>query len=307
MTHKASKQKHESVRAGRTRTRGPVAPWWFILPALALYLFVVIVPTMRGGFYAFTDWNGLGADWKFVGLDNFGDVFSDRRARASLQNTLILSLVVTVLQNLIALALAVALDGALKSRSVLRVIFFTPVVLTPLVAGYIWSYLLAPQGAVNALLTSVGLGSVAHDWLGDPSTALFAVCAAIIWQFTGYAMVIYLAGLTGVPEELVEAATIDGAGAWRTFWSVKLPLINGAIVVNLLLSVIGTLKQFDQVVAMTNGGPGVSSETISTAIMKIAFSAGQYPKSIALAVLMTILIAVVAAVQFRLTSREVRA
>lgn len=290
---------------GRGRLRASQVPWWFMLPALALYLFIVVVPTLRGGFFAFTDWNGLRGTWQFVGLENFTDVFGDRRSRAALQNTVILALVVTIVQNAIALALALALDGLLKTRSALRVLFFAPVVLTPLVAGYIWSYLLAPDGAVNVLLRSVGLGGLAHDWLGDPSTALFSVCAAIVWQFTGYAMVIYLAGLAGVPTDLVEAARIDGAGPWRIFWNVKLPLINGAIVVNLLLSVIGGLKQFDQVVAMTNGGPGVASETISTAILKTAFSSGQYPKSIALAVLMTILIAVVAAAQYRLTSRRV--
>ncbi|MDM4762054.1 sugar ABC transporter permease [Galbitalea sp. SE-J8] len=291
---------------GRRRTHiGVRAPLWFLFPALALYAFIVVLPTLRGGFFAFTDWNGIASTWQFVGVDNFFQVWDDRRARASVVNTVILAAIVTIVQNVIALGLALALNNTLKSRSALRVVFFAPVVLTPLVAGYIWSYLLAPNGAVNAFLDGVGLHALSHDWLGDPSTALLSVCAAVIWQFSGYAMVIYLAGLQAIPEEILEAATIDGAGSWRRFVSVILPLLNGAILINVMLSLIGSLKQFDQVMAMTGGGPGTATETISTAILKNAFSSGDYPVSIALAVVMTVLIAVLAGVQYRLTARKV--
>lgn len=291
--------------ASRTTSRvGVRAPWWFLAPALAAYLFVVVWPSLSGALYSFTDWNGLAADWGFVGFANFAEVFTDRRAMAALINTVVLAAVVMVVQNAIGLALALGLNSAIKSRSILKVVFFAPVVLTPLVAGYIWSYLLAPNGGINLLLSSIGLPSFAHDWLGDPATALMAVGGAIIWQFSGYSMVIFLAGLQAIPEEVLEAATIDGAGAWRRFFSVILPLLNGAIVINLMLSLIGGLKQFDQVMAMTGGGPGVATETISTTIYKSAFSTGEYPVSIALAVVMTILIAVLASIQFRLTSRK---
>ncbi|GAA4890351.1 sugar ABC transporter permease [Tessaracoccus lubricantis] len=274
------------------------------MPAVGIYLFVVVVPSLRGAFYSFTDWNGLSAGWDFVGFANFVDVITDRRALAALWNTVILAFVVTVIQNAIGLGLALGLNSVVKSRMVLRVVFFAPVVLTPLVSGYIWSYLLAPRGAVNAALISLGLEHWARDWLGDPSTALYAICLSIIWQFSGYSMVIFLAGLQAIPEDVIEAATIDGAGAWRRFWNVVLPLLNGAVVINLMLSLIGGLKQFDQVMAMTGGGPGIATETISTTIYKSAFSSGQYPVSIALAVVMTILIAVLAAIQYRLTLRK---
>ncbi|MGN9783967.1 carbohydrate ABC transporter permease [Nonomuraea sp. ZG12] len=289
---------------GKKRRVGVRAPWWFLVPAIAVYLFIVVAPSVNGALFSFTDWNGLRADWSFVGLDNFGAVFSDRAAGDALVNTLILAAVATVAQNVAGLLLALGVNSMVKSRYLLRVIFFAPVVLTPLVAGYVWSFLLSPDGALNDALRAVGLGGLAHDWLGDPDTALYAIVAEIVWQFSGYSMVIYLAGLQAIPAEVLEAATIDGAGAWSKFRRVVLPLLNGAVVINVMLCLIGGLKQFDQVMAMTGGGPGTSTETISTAIYKSAFSLGDFPFSIALAVVMTVIIAFLASVQFRLTQRK---
>ncbi|GAA2209635.1 sugar ABC transporter permease [Nonomuraea monospora] len=274
------------------------------MPAISIYLFIVVVPSANGALFSFTDWNGMRPDWSFVGLDNFTSVFSDRTALDALVNTLVLAASATVVQNVAGLLLALGVNSMVKSRYVLRVVFFAPVVLTPLVAGYVWSFLLSPNGAVNDALRAVGLGSLAHDWLGDPDTALYAVVLEIVWQFSGYSMVIYLAGLQAIPAEVLEAATIDGAGPWNKFRRVVLPLLNGAVVINVMLCLIGGLKQFDQVMAMTGGGPGTATETISTAIYKSAFSLGDFPFSIALAVVMTVVIAVLATVQFRLTQRK---
>ncbi|GAA2271169.1 sugar ABC transporter permease [Nonomuraea roseoviolacea subsp. roseoviolacea] len=280
------------------------APWWFVVPAVAVYVFIVVVPSVNGAVFSFTDWNGLRPGWSFVGLGNYADVLADRAARDALVNTLLLAATATVVQNVAGLLLALGVNRVVRSRYVLRVVFFAPVVLTPLVAGYVWSFLLSPDGALNEALRAAGLGALAHDWLGDPGTALYAVVAEIVWQFAGYSMVIYLAGLQAIPAEVLEAATIDGAGAWSRFRHVVLPLLNGAVVINVMLCLIGGLKQFDQVMAMTGGGPGTATETISTAIYKSAFSLGDYPFSIALAVVMTAVIAVLAAVQFRLTQRR---
>ncbi|MFC5827713.1 carbohydrate ABC transporter permease [Nonomuraea insulae] len=290
---------------GSRRKIGVRAPWWFVVPAISIYLFIVVVPSARGAVFSFTDWNGLRPDWSVVGLDNYASVFSDRTARDALVNTLVLAAMAMVAQNVVGLLLALGVNSMVRSRYVLRVIFFAPVVLTPLVAGYVWSFLLSPNGAINEALRAVGLSGLAHDWLGDPDTALYAIVLEIVWQFAGYSMVIYLAGLQAIPAEVLEAATIDGAGAWSKFRRVVLPLLNGAVVINVMLCLIGGLKQFDQVMAMTGGGPGTATETISTAIYKSAFSLGDFPFSIALAVVMTVVIAVLAAVQFRLTQRKV--
>lgn len=289
----------------RRRWRGRHVPLWFIIPALALYAFVTLVPSARGTVYAFSDWNGISPDFDLIGFGNFVEVFSDPLALAALVNTLTFAAVTMILQNGIGLLLALALNTVVKTGGVLRTIFFAPVVLTPLVCGYIWSYLLAPTGGVNAVLGAVGLESLQQNWLGDPQFALGAVCLAYLWQFTGFSMVIYLAGLKALPSEVIEAAVIDGAGPVRRFFWVVLPLINGAVVINLLLTLINGLAQFDQVYAMTGGGPARATETISTVVYKVGFQGGDMPYATALATVMAIVVAVLATVQYRLTSRQV--
>jgi raffinose/stachyose/melibiose transport system permease protein len=287
------------------RRRPHRVPLWFGLPAAAVFLFVILVPSAQGVGLSLTDWNGITDDFSFVGLENFARIFTDPRALGALQNTIVLAIAVTVLQNALGLALALGVNGRVKSRHLLRVIFFTPVVLTPLVSGYIWGYLLSPRGTVNETLETIGLGFLRQTWLGDPRFALGAICVAIIWQFAGYSMVIFLAGLQAIPAEIEEAAVLDGAGPVRRFLSVTFPLINGALVINLLLTLIGSLSQFDQVMAMTGGGPGNATQTVSTSIFRIGFAAGDYPYGIALAVVMTVLVAGAAALQYRFTSRKV--
>ncbi len=178
-----------------------------------------------GTVFAFSDWDGISADFDLIGFGNFVEVFTDPLATAALVNTFVFAAVTMILQNGLGLLLALALNTVVKSGGLLRTIFFAPVVLTPLVCGYIWSYLLAPTGGVNAVLGALGLDSLQQNWLGDPQFALGAVCVAYLWQFTGFSMVIYLAGLKALPSEVIEAAVIDGAGPVRRFFSVVLPLI----------------------------------------------------------------------------------
>lgn len=270
-----------------------------VVPAVGLYLFVVISPSVRGAAYAFTDWNGLSNEAHFVGLDNFGRVFAEDAAVEAIRNTLFLAVIVTFFQTAIGLLLAVALNERLKSRNVLRLAFFTPVILTPIVSGYIWRYLLTPRGGINTALEALGLGALKHDWLGDPDTALIAVCLAVIWQYAGYSMVIFLAGLKAIPPEVIEAAVVDGAGPFQRLRSVLLPLLRGAIVVNLLLAVIAGLSHFDQIYVMTRGG----TDTISTAIYKTGFQLGDYPYGTALALVLSVCIGTVAFLQYRATTR----
>ena len=284
---------------------GLSVPRWFVLPGLAAYLYISIWPAVLGSGYAFTDWNGLTEDFSFVGLGNFARILDEPLALRAVWNTVVLAFVVSIVQNGIGLALALALNSLVKSRYLLRTAFFLPVVLTPLVAGYIWSYLLAPSGAINEALRGVGLGALAHDWLGDPDTALGAVAITIIWQYAGLSMVIFMAGLQGIPREVLEASVIDGAGHWRQLISITLPLLNGAVVVNLLLSMISGLNQFAQVYVMTRGGPYGSTETISTLIFKRGFHGGDFPYGIALGIVLAVIVGGFAILQFRLTTRKV--
>lgn len=290
-------------RSSRVRT---TPSWWFAAPAMLLFAFVVLVPSVRGVWYAVTDWNGLDPNYSFVGLENFGEVTRDPDARLAIRNTLLIAVAITVIQNGVGLLLALGVNTVIKSRNVLRVFLFAPAVVTPIVTAYLWRNLLGPGGAVNSLLGAVGLDSWQKNWLGDPQLALWSVIAVIVWQYAGYSMVIFLAGLQAVPREIQEAAAIDGAGPVRRFWSVTRPLLAPAFTINLMLSIIGGIKLFDQVWALTGGGPGHATDTLSTLIYKDAFILGEFGYSIALAVVLTVVVAVVSTGQYALLSRRER-
>jgi len=288
----------------RRRHRTGRAPWWLLIPALAFYIFVVVVPSVRGTGYSFTDWDGAKPITNFVGLDNYRQILTDQAAAASLANTALYAIAITILQNAIGLALALGAHSKIKSRGILQVALFAPAVLTPIVTAYLWKFIFAPKGPLNDALGAVGLTGLQHDWLGDAATAPWTVILTVVWQFSGYSMVIFLAGLQGIPEEINEAASLDGAGAFRRFWSVTRPLLAPALTVNVMLSIVGNLKIFDQVQVLTGGGPGNATQSITTTIYREAFTYSNFSYGIALAVLLTVGIAVVSGVQYRYLARQ---
>lgn len=298
----------KSSRGSRGITpRKLLPPWWFAVPALLVYALVVLYPSGAGIVYAFTDWSGIG-DFSFVGFDNFTQLWQDEAARGSVLNTLLLTVAIVVVQNGIGLALALGVHARIRSRALLRVIFFAPAVVSPVMVAFLWKYVYNPdpESGLNGILGAVGLGSWRQDWLGDPDLALWSVAFMVVWQFAGYSMVIFLAGLESVPDNLHEAAMIDGAGRWQRFRHVTWPLLAPAVTVNVMLSTIGGLKLFDQVYAATNGGPGHASETLSTVIYKQAFVFGNYGYSTAIALVLALFVAAVSLVQIHfLRGREV--
>jgi len=276
-------------------------PVWFALPALTVYLLVVVYPNLAGATSAFTDWNGVSGHRHFVGLANFSRALHDDAARSALRNALALTAFVLVVQTGLGLGLALALRAAARGRRWLRAAFLTPAIISPLVAAYLWKYLCspAPDEGFNALLGTVGLGALRHDWLGDPSVALWSIGAAVAWQHTGFAIVIFEAGLVRIPEDLLRAATIDGAGAVARLRHVILPQLAPAFTLNLVLGTIASLKIFDQVFALTGGGPGHATETPSTVIFREAFASGRYGYATAIALVLALLVAAVALLQLR--------
>ncbi|MGY1496865.1 carbohydrate ABC transporter permease [Streptomyces sp. QTS52] len=278
--------------------------WWFVLPAAALYGFAVIVPAVQGSLFAFTDWDGVSSVKHWVGLHQFRSIFDDTNTLTSIKNTLLIAVTVTVVQNAIGLLIALGVNSQIKSRNFLRVLFFAPVVITSIAVGFLWQNLLAPEGALNQVLGNIGLGGMRQNWLGDPDVAIWAIIAVVIWQFVGYSMVIFLAGLQGIPNEVIEAAAIDGAGPVRRFWYIVRPMLAPAFTINLMLSLIGGFKLFDQVFVMTQGGPGGATDTISTLIYKDAFQLGRFSNGAALAVVLTLFVAAASAFQYRMISRN---
>lgn len=299
----------DAVPIGRSRRKRGSArigsvPWWFVIPGLAFYIFAVLWPSIQGAAFAFTNWDGLSAAKDFVGFDQFVRFVDDPAAVGAVVNTLLIALAVTVVQNLIGLLLALGVHTKIKSKNVLRVLLFTPAVITPVATAFLWKHMMTPDGAINQILGFVGLSGLQQDWLGNGDIALWSIVATVVWQFSGYSMVIFLAGLQGVPEDVLEASYLDGAGPFRRFWAVVRPELAPAITINLMLSIIGGLKLFDQVWVMTGGGPGTSTDTMSTLIYKNAFQFGDFSYGIAMALVLTVFVAVLSSAQYGLLGRQ---
>lgn len=279
--------------------------WLLAVPGLAALFAFHFVPIGFGAYYAFTNWNGLtNASW--VGLRNFRDIVSDGSARGALFHTLELAGCFVVAVNTIGLALALGLNRAVKTRHLLRSLFFAPVAVSPLAISFLWGWIFDPQGAVNRILGDIGLSSLKRAWLGDPSTALWTILVVMVWQFSGLAMVLYLAGLQGISEDVYEATLVDGASPWFRFRKVVLPLLAPAMTVSATITLIIGMRVFDQILALTGGGPVTATETLATQIYKQTFSIGRFGYGAAFALILTALITVLALTQLTLLRRNER-
>jgi raffinose/stachyose/melibiose transport system permease protein len=263
--------------------------WWWALPALVLMVIVIYASTVAGGFFAFTNWTGVGA-FDFVGLDNFVKIFHTPQLVGSLWNTLFLAFGFLVFTNILGLLFALALNRGLKSRYVLRTLVFMPVVVSPVAVSYIWKFIFDYNGPLNQFLNSLGMPSV--NWLASPTLAIWCVLIVMVWQNIGFIMVTYLAGLATVPVELEEAGALDGAGAFRRFRYVVLPMIQPSVAIATTLTLVQGLRVFDQVMALTGGGPAGSTSTLALEVYQAAFTYQQFGFGAALALVLSLLILV---------------
>jgi raffinose/stachyose/melibiose transport system permease protein len=279
-------------------------PWWWTVPAIVLGFLVHYVAVAAGAWYAFTDWNGITASAEFVGLDNFREILESPSARGALTNTIVLAAAFVVTVNVVGLGLALALNSALKTRNLLRTLFFAPIVLSPLAVSYVWQFLFDFNGPINDLFAAVGLDSWQRAWLGDPTFALWTIFVVLVWQFSGLAMVMYLAGLQSIPDELSEACAVDGASSFYQFRRVTLPLLAPAMTIAVTFFTILGLRVFDQVMALTGGGPVTASETLATQVYKQTFVSGRFGFGAAFALVLTVLIAIVSIAQLIVLRRR---
>ncbi|WP_101851436.1 carbohydrate ABC transporter permease [Kocuria flava] len=270
------------------------------LPGILLVLAVHYAATSIGGFFAFTDWSGIGS-FNWVGLANFEQILQDPTKIGAVLNTLFLAFGSVILTNVLGLLLALSLNRGLRTRFTLRVLFFMPVVLSQLAVAYIWKFIFDYNGPLNQGLAAVGLEHLQRPWLADPDLAIWAVLGVVTWQNIGFAMVIYLAGLASVPVEIEEAAALDGASLWQRFWAVTVPSIRPAIAIATTIGLVNGLRIFDQIMALTAGGPAGATETLATEVYKQAFSLGRFGYGAALALILTVVILVFAVVQQRVT------
>lgn len=239
-------------------------------PAFLVFLAMFIIPMILAFVLSLTDWNGYSLDFTFIGLENYEHAFRNPRTVDAAIFTGVLAFFGTILCNAVGLTIAALISGPGRGNTVMRTVFFYPYIISSLIIGFIWSALLAPQGAVNSLLAQVGIPAL--PFLTDITFAKASVILTIVWSHFGFNMILFLAGIKSVPPEYYEAATVDGATRWQQFRNVTLPLIAPVLTVNLVLTLVGLLKVYDVVLALTDGGPAGSTQTIVFQILNDSFA-----------------------------------
>jgi raffinose/stachyose/melibiose transport system permease protein len=294
---------------GRRGRRG--ADWHKLLeivvltgPAIIVFLTFVIVPVVMAGYYGFFKWKGFGPPTIFVGLDNYRIILTDSAFHNALYHNAFIVVMSLVIQGPVAVGLALLLNQKMRGRGVIRVLIFVPYVISEVIVGTGWSLMLATNGAVNGMLTKLGLPNA--DWLSDPNIALWSLMIIISWKYIGFAVILFLAGLQSIPEELFEAAAIDGATYWQTQRRITLPLLGPTIRIWAFLSIIGALQLFDlvwiiwgQYVSATAG-----TSTMATYMVSNGRMSGNYGFGNAVAVVLFLISLVVALIYQRFVLRR---
>ncbi|GIO84742.1 ABC transporter permease [Paenibacillus faecis] len=280
---------------------------FFVGPAVLFFTLVMIIPFVMGMYYSFTDWNGVSGQVAWVGFDNFKHIFSgDPDFWKSFGFTVRFTLLGVILTNLVGFFLAYFLTKPLKTRNVMRTVFFMPNVIGGLLLGFIWQFIFIKGFSTMGEMT--GWSFFELPWLGDATTGFWAIVMVFVWQYSGYLMVIYIASLSNVSKEVLEAAEIDGASHFQILRSIIAPLIMPAVTVSLFLAISWSFKMFDLNLSLTKGGPFKSTESVALNIYNEAFLNNRYGLGTAKALLFFVIVAVITLIQVRVTkSKEVEA
>ncbi len=277
-------------------------PYSMLIPGTVIFLLFFVTPTIQGIGYSFTNWDGFSAKW--VGLDNFKSFFSDPTLTRIVRNTFIFTIVSTIFKLVLGILLALMVNRELKTKGFLRTVFYSPAVLSNIAVGLIFVAILHPEsGILNRSLSTIGLGFISQDWLHNPDIAIYSVAAIEVWKWTGFNMIILLAGLQAIPKDYYEAVSIDGASAWSRFWHITFPLLSPAFNSVFILNLIGGLKVFDMITATTGGGPGTTTEVINTWVYK-AYGASRLGESSAGSFVLALLVALVSLITYYFLRRR---
>lgn len=291
----------------RQRRRRPprwLAPALFLAPALALLAAFLAYPLLASLQLSLLEWNGLGRARVYVGLANWSALLRDQAFASALANNLLLALISVLVQLPVALALALLLERAGRGSRTLKILYFLPLLFSSVALGVIFKNIFDPNfGPINTALHALGAGALAQDWLGDRRFALAAVAAVVCWQNIPFYMILFLAALASFPNELREAARLDGASDAAIFWRIKLPHLRGALRSAAMLAVIGSLRYFDLIYVMTGGGPEGASELMATYMYRTVFSSFQLGYGSTVAMAMFAVVTAIAAIGMRATRR----
>jgi len=291
------KKRATRMRSGESRV--PATFYWMVWPAIIAFAAFHTLPVLIGIFFSFTNYPGYG-DWNLIGFSNYINLFKDDRVLHAYGFSFLFAIVATILTNVISLAIALGLNAKIKARNFWRGVYFVPYVLAILVIGYVFQFFFS--NSLPKILAGIPL--FADNILTNETWAWTAIVALGVWQACAFAIIIYLSGLQTIPGELYEAASIDGAKPWRQFTSITFPLISAFFTINVVLSLKGFLQVFDQVVALTNGGPGTATESVTLLIFRGGFTGGEFAYQAANAVVFFIVITIVSLLQFRVLQRR---
>jgi raffinose/stachyose/melibiose transport system permease protein len=260
-----------------------------------------LYPTASAVFYSFTDWDGFSEAFQFVGIDNYERAFTaDSIFRKTVGNNLKFMFVVVIFQTLVALAFALIVLKNTKTTVFLRALYFFPTILSSVSVAFIWAFIYDPSlGILNRGLEAIGLGFLAQNWLGNSDIAIYSLAITQIWFHAGQMLIIFVAGLQAIPQEMYEVAKIEGANKWQTFSKVTWPLLAPSATIVVAYTTIQSFKAFDLVFAMTGGGPNYSTEIIATYIFGVAFNGYQFGYASAISVIFMLIIAFITFLQFK--------
>lgn len=308
-------QQATAGRDGHRRSSRPAAAvssaprvyrFWFALPSMALIAIFFALPFLANAVLSFTRWTGYSSQITFNGLDNFASLFALGILGHATLVTIGFAITTMFAQNLVGLALAKALQRSSRGNGFFRSVFFIPVLISPLAAGYIWGAILAANGPVNQFLSWLTQSDVNYAWLGDSGTALIMVGLIDAWKWSGLVTLVYIGGLNTIDRSVIEASVIDGAGFWKRFFAIEFPLLAPAFTFNIVLTLVGSFNAIDVVFATTKGGPGNATALLNVAVYN-QFGQGLYGTSSALSFMIALLVIVAAVpLMWSLRKREVQ-
>lgn len=275
----------------------------FVLPLVFIFTTVVIIPFIMGIGYSFYSWDGMGLSPKvFVGLDNYMKIFSDKRFLASATHTITFTLIAITAINLLGLIFALIVTSKLKVRNLARTMLFMPYLIGGLILGYIWKFIFTDAFATIGEMT--GLTGIFFNWLLDYKLALVAIVVVATWQMAGYIMIIYITGIQAIPDDVLEAAQVDGTDFWQTLFKIKFPLMMPAFTICLFMTLSNCFKIFDVNLSLTGGGPSNATEMFAMNIYNEIFSLNNYGYGQAKAIVFFVVVAFITLIQVSITKKK---
>ncbi len=275
----------------------------FVLPLVFIFTTVVIIPFIMGIGYSFYSWDGMGLSPKvFVGLENYIKIFSDKRFVASAMHTIIFTVIAITAINILGLTFALIVTSKIKVRNLARTMLFMPYLIGGLILGYIWKFIFTDAFATIGEMT--GLTNIFFNWLLDYNLALIAIVIVTTWQLAGYIMIIYITGIQAIPDDVLEAAQVDGADFWQTLFKIKFPLMMPAFTICLFMTLSNSFKIFDVNLSLTGGGPSNATEMFAMNIYNEIFSLNNYGYGQAKAIVFFVVVAFITLIQVSITKKK---